>query len=560
MNTNLTRNWLFKNFYDADIKLRILYSLIILLVVMLISNEFITNGGGNSVLSHAMYLPILLAAILFRIPGGLICGLLAGLALRFFPGQGPIPSNLSDPSAWYFQTGFFMLIGGINGLMVNILENQRKKNEWLFLHNTRTGIPNTEFLYKEIEEAIQKQKYKKGFYLTVVIITNFFDITNTLGMEFGDRLMHQVVQRLTRQLGSQSEVCQLGLDMLGFIMPNANHENAKTLKLLKSLTKSFKIEKIPVYTEVILGQSIYPPHGEKPATLFQKAVIAAEIAKTDNKQFFVYDAERDNTSVENFELLGQVSNAIGKNQFEFFYQPMIDTKTGRPISAEALIRWNHPTKGMISPLQFIPKLEMTGLIYSLTQWGIPESLKQIADWEKIGININISVNISVKNLQDPNFVDSVEKLLKTCKFAHSKLELEITERAFLVGFDEAINNLERLKALGVSISIDDFGTGFSTLDSLKKCPIDFVKIDQVLIRDILKNEKDRSIVESTINMAKNLGITVVAEGVEDQETYDLLTKMGCDHVQGYFISRPIPENQATAWLIKNILDEIEQPI
>ena len=559
MNTNSLRNRLFKNFYDADAKFRILYSLIIILVIGLIAREIVINGSQNSALSHAMYLPIILAAILFRVPGGLICGLLAGLTLRFFPGSSSVINNLSATSAWYLQTGFFILIGGINGSMVNILENERKKNEWLYLHNTRTGIPNTEFLYKEIENSISQQKYKKGFYLTVVIITNFFDITNTLGMEFGDRLIHRVVKRLNRQLGSQSEVCQLGLDMLGFIMPNFNHENAKTLKLLKVLTKSFQIEKIPVYTEVILGQSMYPPHGEKPATLFQKAVIAAEIAKNDNKQFFVYDSERDHTSVETFELLGEVANAIDKNQFEFFYQPMIDTKSGRPISAEALIRWNHPTKGMISPLQFIPKLEMTGLIYSLTRWGIPESLKQIADWEKLGLNINVSVNISVKNLQDPDFVDSIEKLLKICKFSPSKLELEITERAFLVGFEEAINNLEQLKALGVSISIDDFGTGFSTLDSLKKCPIDFVKIDQIFIRDILKNKKDRMIVEGAINMAKSLGITVVAEGVENQETYDLLNKMGCDHVQGYFISRPVPENQATAWLIKNILDEIEQP-
>ncbi len=516
--------------------------------------------GSNSVFSHAMYFPILLAAILFKIPGGIAAGFLSGLSLLLFPANIVTANGMHNLSDWFIQIGFYVVIGTVAGSMVAILENQMHKNEWLLLHNPRTGIPNTEYLYKEIEEAIRENRFINDFSMNVVILTNYFEIINTLGVEFGDLLTHKVVEHLKRHLGKSITVCQLGLDMLGFIMPTSKHPENKTLKIIKSLGKSFQVRNIPVYAEGILGQSNYPEHGDKPTTLFQKAVIAAEIAKGDNKQCFTYDVERDNTSVENFELLGEVSGAIGKNQFEFFYQPMIETRTRRPIGAEALIRWRHPEKGLISPLKFIPKLEMTGLIYALTRWGIPISLNQIAEWEKHGLKVNISINISVKNLQDPDFVESVENLLKNVPFEHKRLELEITERAFLMGFEEAVKNLERLKALGVSISIDDFGTGFSTLDSLKKCPIDYIKIDKIFIDDILKNEKDRAIVQATITMAKDLGITVVAEGVEDQQTLDLLTKMGCDQVQGYFISRPIPESQATAWLLKNTHDKVEQPI
>jgi EAL domain-containing protein (putative c-di-GMP-specific phosphodiesterase class I) len=274
-------------------------------------------------------------------------------------------------------------------------------------------------------------------------------------------------------------------------------------------------------------------------------------AKQAQSGLSVYDHKQAQTCIHRFTLRGELRRAIENDELFLVYQPKIDLKRGSVCGVEALIRWRHPQRGVLGPNEFIPFAEHTELIKPLTRWVINKALSQHAEWRKAGIKISISVNLSARNLQDPQLPEEIERLLKEWNVEPYYLELEITESAMMADPAEAMDILSRLHKTGIRLSIDDFGTGFSSLAYLKRMSVDEIKIDRSFVMHMYENEGDAAIVRSTIELGHNLGLKVMAEGVERKEIWNILKTLGCDRAQGFHISRPLPPAEFMEWLNKS---------
>ena len=312
--------------------------------------------------------------------------------------------------------------------------------------------------------------------------------------------------------------------------------------------KKYYLEFMQVSTSI--GAALYPEHGYDVDTLIQRADVAMYIAKQDNSGIIVYSKELDGHSPYRLTLGSELREAINNDDLVLYYQPKIFSKSSMLQAAEVLVRWQHPTHGFMLPDQFIPLAERVGLISDVTLWVLKHSLRQCREWYKVGINIEISVNVSSLCLLDPEFPDVLTGLLASYEFSAKSLMIEITETSIMVNPERSFQVLNRIADMGVGVSIDDFGTGYSSLAYLKKLPATEIKIDKSFVMDMLDNDSDMTIVNATIQLGHNLGLTVVAEGVENIDTFNKLKAMGCDILQGYFISKPVAANEFFDW-IKN---------
>jgi EAL domain-containing protein (putative c-di-GMP-specific phosphodiesterase class I) len=291
-----------------------------------------------------------------------------------------------------------------------------------------------------------------------------------------------------------------------------------------------------------------PEHGEDADTLLRRADIAMYAAKRAHGGFAFYQPEQDDHTLDRLLLAGELRHAIENDQLVLHYQPKASFATGCVSHVEALVRWNHPQRGLVPPDQFIPLAEQTGLIRPLFLWVLNDALRQCSVWRQEGIGLHVAVNLSMRNLQDPRLPDTLVNLLSRWNLEPAWVELEITESTLAADPERAMKILTRFSTLGMRIAIDDFGTGYSSLAYLKRLPVDEIKIDKSFVLGMVNDENDATIVRSTIDLGHNLGLKVVAEGVEDQATWDLLTAWGCDLAQGYFLSRPLPAPDFVAWL------------
>jgi len=349
----------------------------------------------------------------------------------------------------------------------------------------------------------------------------------------------------------EDTAARLGGDEFAILLPRlaaSEHINIVIQKILKSLETPFFIENIPVAVEASIGIALYPDHGINPDSLLQRAEVAMYAAKQSASIYAVYDPKHDQHSPRRLSLMGELRQAIDNNQLLLYYQPKIDLRTNRVNGVEALVRWQHPQHGFIPPDQFIAPAEQTGLIEPFTRWVLNTALRQCKDWHQAGLSLNVSVNLSARNLHNPQLPDQVADLLRNYSLAASQLVLEITESAIMIDPAHAMEILTRLSRLGAHLSIDDFGTGYSSLGYLKRLPVHEIKIDKSFVMDMGKNEDDTVLVLSIINLAHNLGLKVVAEGVENQLIRDQLTAFDCDAAQGYFWSRPLPPADLVKWL------------
>jgi EAL domain-containing protein (putative c-di-GMP-specific phosphodiesterase class I) len=298
-----------------------------------------------------------------------------------------------------------------------------------------------------------------------------------------------------------------------------------------------------------IGVSLAPLHGGDSSTLLKRADIAMYSAKSTTKGVVVYDPAIDHNTTRRLVLASELRRAIAANKLEVWYQPVASLPTGDVTGFEALLRWHHDDFGDISPGEFIPVAEQTGLIEPLTWWMLRESLRELRRWHDNGYDVTLAVNLSARSLLDTEIADRFDRLLEETGVSPSSLEVEITESCIMADADRAERILRKLSALGISISIDDFGTGYSSLSRLKTLPVHTVKIDRSFVKNLCTDEDDEAIVRSTIELARNMGHRVVAEGVEDLETWDRLIELGCDHVQGYYLSRPLPADKCRAWMM-----------
>jgi len=419
------------------------------------------------------------------------------------------------------------------------------------LHDPLTNLPNRTLLHDRLQQAILGgQRDTAPQALLVMDLDHFKEINDTLGHHIGDLLLEQVSARLSELLRKSDTVARLGGDEFAVLLPDADVEHAKQIaeKIIKALNEPFVTEGHHLGVGISIGIVQYPLHGEDANTLIQRADVAMYVAKRTNSGFAVYDPKKDRHSLERLALMSELRSAIDLGALELHFQPKVCTNSRRTVSIEALVRWRHPDRGFIAPIEFIPLAEQTGLIRPLDLWVVNEAMRQLAEWQEQGQTLSIAVNLSVRSLHDLKLPNQLAAMIDAWDVPPSSLIMEVTESAIMADPLQVRQNLVRLDAMGLQISIDDFGTGYSSLAYLKQLPVDEIKIDRSFITHMTTDENDAIIVRATIELAHNLGLRVVAEGVETKETLDLLTTLRCDTIQGYFICRPLPATDVARWL------------
>jgi diguanylate cyclase len=418
-------------------------------------------------------------------------------------------------------------------------------------HDSLTDLPNRILLYDRLEQAIKtaKREGKKGAVL-LLDLDRFKEINDALGYFNGDRLLKQVSMRLSSVIRESDTLARMGDDEFAILLASIT-ENAVIDKVVKKIQNAllppFSLEGLPIDVQASVGAVLFPDHGNDVDTLIQRVDVAMYAAKQHNDSFVVYYPKLDKQNLHRLTLIGELRQAMDEDELFLQYQPKVNTKTNCATEVEALVRWQHKIKGMIPPDDFIGLAERTGQIIRLTRWVLKHALQQGVVWHKSGLDIGVAVNLSTRNLVDPEFPDVIAGLLASYDFPAQYLMLEITESGIMADPERALDILTRIAEMGVRLSIDDFGTGYSSLSYLKKLPVSEIKIDKSFVMEMLKYENDAKIVHATIELGHNLGLTVVAEGVENEETLLKLKSLGCDFFQGYYISKPITAKDFSVW-------------
>ena len=418
------------------------------------------------------------------------------------------------------------------------------------LHDALTELPNRTLLSDRIRQAVlMAQRSHQSFALLVMDLDRFKEVNDTLGHQYGDRLLQQVARRMREVLRESDTIARLGGDEFAVLLPATNADQAAHIatKLLKSVDNPFEVDGQILHVGASIGITLFPQHGDDEVTLLQRADVAMYVAKRNHHGYDLYDPTTDQHSLRNLALLGQLRSGIDRNELVLYFQPKVAIDTRRICGVEALVRWQHPEHGLMQPDEFVPLAEQTGLIGPLSQWVLMAGLEQCRRHSAGKGAVEIAINMSARNLQDPNFSERVGALVsEACSDA--TVRFEITETAVMADPVRALDALNALHAMGVKLSIDDFGTGYSSLAHLKQMPVDELKIDKSFIRSMVHDENDAVIVRSIIDLAHNIGLHVVAEGVEDQRTYDMLQALGCDAVQGNYMCGPLPAEDLMRWL------------
>ena len=421
----------------------------------------------------------------------------------------------------------------------------------LAITDALTGLPNRMLLLERMAEALSRtERAGSSMALLMLDLDRFKEVNDTFGHPCGDQLLQQVGVRLRQAVCTAATVARLGGDEFAVFLPTADEASAReTASVLSTaLEEPFLVAEYPLQVEVSIGIALYPLHGSDPLTLFRRADVAMYTAKRGHEGYAFYDARLEQDSRHRLALLGDLRKAIATNELRLYYQPKAELKTGLVKSVEALVRWQHPTRGFIPPDQFIPLAEQTGLIGPLTRWVVETAIQQCRHWMDEKLNLRVAVNLSMWNLRDVSLPGTIAELLARYLIPPHFLCVELTESAVMIDAEHTLQVLNSLFALGVRIAIDDYGTGYASLSYLKHLPADELKIDRAFVQHLTTDRADQSIVRSTVSMAHSLGMYVVAEGVEDQATWDLLETLGCDIAQGYYLSRPLPVQDLEHWL------------
>jgi diguanylate cyclase (GGDEF)-like protein/PAS domain S-box-containing protein len=435
------------------------------------------------------------------------------------------------------------------------LSQARDEAQHQALHDGLTGLPNRTLLRDRLQQAILvAQRDNSSLALLIMDLDHFKDVNDTLGHHSGDELLQQVAARLRSALRASDTVARMGGDEFAIILPMASDASLASRvaeHLVRTLEQPFLVAEQSVSIGASIGIALYAEHGTDAKTLLRHADVAMYVAKRGGLGHALYSGDQDAHDPERLTLTAELRSAIERNELVLHYQPKIDLRSGSCNRVEALVRWQHPVRGLIPPDQFIPLAEQTGLIKPLTNWVLGAAIRQCRAWRDSGLEIAVGVNLSMRNLHDPELVEHVVHVLNSHRVPASALKVEVTESALMTDPHRALDSLVRLRAIGVEVAIDDFGTGHASLSYLKQMPVEEIKLDRSFVRDMRTDKNDFTIVRSTIELAHDLGLRVIAEGVEDQATLDLLAQLGCDLAQGYHMSRPLTEGDLRRWFAED---------
>jgi diguanylate cyclase (GGDEF)-like protein len=432
------------------------------------------------------------------------------------------------------------------GQLLDDLRRAAAEREYQALHDPLTGLPNRTLFTDRVRQAATALGPDERLAVLLIDLDRFKEINDTLGHASGDLVLREVGVRLRAGLPDTHIVARLGGDEFAVLvpaLPDWDTAVAVGQRVRATLGQPLPIEQLELEVIGSIGIALGPDHGSDPELLLQRADVAMYQAKEGHIGIEVYAPERDQYSPRRLALVGALRVAIEQRELTLVYQPKIELVSEQMVGVEALVRWQHPEHGFVPPDEFIPIAESTALIQPLGQFVLETALDQARCWQEAGLSLHVAVNLSVRNLLEPTLVDRVAGLIARAGIAPGRLTLEITESGVMTDPEAAIAVLWGLRRIGIRLSVDDFGTGYSSLAYLKRLPVDEVKLDKSFVLNMTGDVDDAAIVRSTIELAHNLGLQLVAEGVEDQETLELLTTLGCDLVQGYHLARPMPADE-----------------
>jgi diguanylate cyclase (GGDEF)-like protein len=462
--------------------------------------------------------------------------------------------------ASYHEVQELMFMLGTSALVIGILitffvsqrvSRQAKQLVTQALYDPLTGLPNRSLLHDRLEQGITlSRRSRRTLAVALMDLNRFKEVNDALGHNVGDELLREAGQRLRLAVRAEDTVSRMGGDEFVIILHDITEADVPKFaeKLLASLEKPFVWEDQSIDVDASVGFSLFPSHAQDPDSLIRYADIAMYAAKCSGMGYALYTPEQERISRRDLSLKSELREAIQSGQLVLHYQPKIDHHSKRVVGLEALVRWKHPQRGLLSPDKFIPLAEEAGLIGSLTQWVIKSALSQLAALHKQGHRLTMGVNLSARNLLDLELPNVISALLDDNGVEAKYLTLEITESAVMSNPNEGLSILTRLDRMGITLAIDDFGTGYSSLAYLKQLPVDEIKIDKSFVMEMEENDNDAVIVRSTIELAHNLGLKVTAEGVETEEAWNTLSILSCDHSQGYYMSMPLAADNLIEWL------------
>jgi diguanylate cyclase (GGDEF)-like protein len=461
-----------------------------------------------------------------------------------------------------FRIFYAVLIVGLNLLYIAIfgtltrasrrLRKRAEEQEHLALHDVLTGLANRALFRDRVKQALRLGEREEQVVAVLLMdLDHFKEINDTLGHHHGDIVLQETARRLQHTLRETDTIARLGGDEFAMVLPNVP-DPASVIhvaeKIRDALRVPFIVQGLTLDVRASIGAAFFPGHGRDVDTLLQRADVAMYLAKTAQSGFEIYTVEKDQYSPGRLALVGELRSAIDNNEFLIHYQPKVDLRTGEVKGVEALLRWEHPLRKLVPPDEFIPLAEHTGLIDALTSYVLDQALRDVHGWREQGSNLKVAVNLSARSLLDNEFPAQVSAALRKWKVPPASLTLEITESTILSDPTRAAGVLNTLSRMGVELSIDDFGTGYSSLVHLRRLPLKELKIDKSFVLNMSIDDNDRVIVRSLVDLGRNLGLQVVAEGVETEEVWNALLKLGCDYAQGFYNSRPMPAEQLTRWL------------
>ena len=485
---------------------------------------------------------------------------------------GLLPSMLTRTQAETIGAlGAFVLAIVIR--MAGATGEKKEAAEELLAHQARhdmlTGLPNRAFFYDRTDQALRRA-VDDGSSCAVMLfdLDRFKEINDTMGHKYGDRVLAEVGPRVMTVLRSGDILARLGGDEFCVLLPRVRdeaHAVRVATRIIEVLEDPFEVDGTILGIEASCGISMAPVDGTNADLLLQRSDVAMYVAKDSQASVVVYRDELNVNTPDRMALLADLRTAVTRGEFLLHYQPKASMRTRLIEGAEALIRWNHPTLGLVYPDTFIPEAERTGLIEPITHWVLDEALQQCRRWmdaaeQAGGDQLSMAVNLSTRSLLDSTLPDMVERSLVRWGVPAHLLDLEITETIIMTDPARARRVLTGLAQMGVTLSIDDFGTGYSSLAYLRDLPVDQLKIDRTFVQDMGKDSDDEVIVRAVVDLARNLGLQTIAEGVEDIETWNQLTALGCDSAQGFYLSRPMPADQFAEWLADYSLGVAATPL
>lgn len=518
-----------------------------LIFILNIAGGVLVYGTGGTTFSylHLMYIPIILCGFYFGPLAGVLGGILSALIIGPYMPESVLNHVYQAPRTWLFRMGFFAGVGAFAGFFSVLSKAYLQTLEKQLYTDPITSLPNYQGLMRKLGHLRQGMSTITG--VIVIKLKQIGDIDKAFGPEQTERMLKELADQLNQFVKTKGIVGRLEEGKFVVLVLKKHTLESVMQACYKALNQDHLIDGIPVFIEFFYGLAEFEKN-DNLNDLVRKAGNAVDRSLDTNIFETKYDRSLDEQAEKNIVILRELREALHQESLSLYYQPKVDFKTGDVVGFEALSRWTHPTLGLVPTFQYITLAEKTSLIGPYTRWVLRTAVKQLAVWKQQGHQVTVAVNFSMSNFTEPGLIDEMFDLLKTHKIPPEMLEIEVTESALAANLKKVADVLRLLQKKNIKIAVDDFGTGLSSLKYLFELPVDILKIDILFVQAMLRDASANAIVRNTIALAHELKFKTVAEGVENQEQYDALKKLGCDIAQGYLISKPLPVDEATAWL------------